>query len=144
MASNYIERPINNYCRLCSKTYKVYENEKTKKNTHESRAKLFNQKNKVTLGQRLFNLDLIIEEDPELSSTICKNCESKIKKLEEAEEIKHQWAGKKRKVYRSVNDSNEGTAAAKRPRTEETDEEKNDKEEQVYILLSKLLFCIIA
>ena len=142
MASNYIERPTNNYCTFCSKTYKVYENEKTKKNTHESRSKLFNQKSDITLGQRLANLNLIIEEDPELSSTICKNCESKIKKLEEAEAIKHQWSGKKRKIEYSVNDSEEGTAAAKRSRTEETDAENNDKEEQVWNCFSELFFCV--
>ena len=92
MASNYkyIERPTNNYCRLCKKTYKVYENEKTKKKTHESRAKLFNQNNdnKPSLSQRLSNVNLLVEEDVSLSGTICKNCESKIKKVEEAEEIK--------------------------------------------------------
>ena len=57
MASNYqyIERPDNssNYCRLCDKKYKVYENKETNKSTHESRAKLFkqNSSNKSSLSQ---------------------------------------------------------------------------------------------
>lgn len=91
MASNYqyIERPDknSNYCRLCDKKYKVYENEK--RSTHESRTKIFKpNNNKLSISQRLSSVNLVIENDPGLSNTICKGCESKIKKLEEAKEIK--------------------------------------------------------
>jgi len=122
MASNYqyIERPdkISNCCRLFDKKYKVYENEKTKKPTHESSVKLFkqNNNNKPSLSQRLSSVNLVIEDDPGFSNTICKVCESKIKKLEDAKEIKVQWSGVKRKIENTeCEEENEDAPSVKNP-----------------------------
>lgn len=115
MASNfnYIERPANNsnYCRFCNRPYKEYR-DKNNKIKHESRANLFNQKgDKPSLKQRLSAVNILIEDDPNLSPSICDKCENKIKKLEEAENIKNGWSGVKRK--RESQDQNDGAPSKK-------------------------------
>jgi hypothetical protein len=93
MACNiYIERPIkNNYCRLCNKEYKT---EKSK----ECRFNLFKKKEgNVSLAERLAAVDLIIIQEKALSDTICRGCETKIKKIEEGKRIKQTLIGVKRK-----------------------------------------------
>ena len=105
MASNYlhVERPvkINNQCIFCDKNYKVYKtkNEETNrtKTTHESRSKIFeSKKNKPTISERLSNVNLQVENDPELSNTICDKCVTKIDTLDKAKEIKATWSWVKR------------------------------------------------
>ncbi|XP_066930033.1 uncharacterized protein [Clytia hemisphaerica] len=94
--NNYIERPNHskNYCRLCFTDYKVNQNSK------ECRFNLFKLKKdgSATLSKRLHAIGLIVEEDSGLSESICRPCESKIKKLEEAQRIKESWVGVKRKA----------------------------------------------
>ena len=97
---NYIERPANNssFCRFCDHQYKEFFSTKGKK-SHESRNNLYNKKgDKPSLKERLSTVNLVIEDDPNLSRSICDKCENKIKKLEEAEKIINNWSGVKRKI----------------------------------------------
>lgn len=113
MASNYIERPdkSKNYCRLCFQEFKVNQNSK------ECRFNLFKQKKdgRASLCERLRAVDLIVEEDPGLSQSICRPCESKVKKIEEVERIKESWIGVKRKAE---NNNNEQIIGAKKSKIE--------------------------
>ena len=83
--------------------------------------KLFKQSssNKPSLCQRLSNVDLAFEDDPAFSNTIYKNCEAKVKKLEDAKEIKDKWSscGVKRRIEEG---GNEDQPIAKRSKTEDS------------------------
>ena len=93
----YIQPKSKNYCRLCDKTY----NDKTK--SPEGRFKIFKKKNESeSISQRLSSVGLLVDEDPNLSETICRACERKIKKIEEANRYKEEWVGVKRKRKENI------------------------------------------
>ena len=94
MASNfnYIERPDeqkNKKCRVCSKAY-----------TSGTSFNLFRQKKdgSLSLSERFRAENFIVEKDPDKSDSICRPCLNKLKTLEEAKQIKQNWAGIKRKA----------------------------------------------
>ncbi|XP_066924568.1 uncharacterized protein [Clytia hemisphaerica] len=118
---NYIERPSTSkeYCRLCSEEYKVYNAE-----SKECRFNLFatkkskkkKEKDNATLRDRLRAVNLIVEEDPDLSESICRSCVSNLKKIEEAKKITEKWVGLglKRKLPEVDEENEQQIAGAKK------------------------------
>ena len=121
---NYIERPSTSkeFCRLCTEEYKVYGKE-----SKESRANLFNTKKpkkkkgkdnatQCSLRDRLRAVNLIVEEDPDLPSSICRSCESNVKTIEEAKKIKEKWVGLglKRKLPEADEENEQQIVGAKK------------------------------
>lgn len=96
---NYIEQPKSkSYCRLCNKSY-------NEKNSLEGRFKIFKEKKDCgSISQRLSAVGLLVDDDPSLSETICRTCERKIKKIEEARRFKDEWVGVKRKIHDNNNE----------------------------------------
>jgi len=111
MASeNYIKRPRpKDYCRLCLKSYETSNN-----NSKECRFNIFNKKeNKLSIQERLSAVNVLVEKNPNDSDTVCRKCEIKIKKVEEAKVIQESWRGVKRKT------ETENEPVSKLPRTDE-------------------------
>ena len=92
----YIERPKSKeYCRFCNEAYQISRN-----GSKQCRFNLFENKrnkNKITLQERLSDVNINVEKDPSLSDTICQKCKDKIKKLEDAKAVRDEWRGVKRK-----------------------------------------------
>ena len=61
-------------------------------------------------------MNLIVEEDPDLPSSICRSCESNVKTIEEAKKIKEKWVGLglKRKLPEADEENEQQIVGAKK------------------------------
>ena len=83
-----VSKPRKDYCRLCHKTYKVSNN------SREGRYNIFSKPSgKPSISERLSAVNVILATaSSSLSDSICRGCETKVKKLEDVHSIKEIWA----------------------------------------------------